>query len=155
MSVLSDLLKLLRASYDPTNGAFKLVQVAGGRGGAIAATTVSTITTAGVVTYTAAQLQGRLILRDPNGAGRSDVSPTAANIVAGISGAYAGASYRFSIRNTADAAETITLTAGTGVTLNGTMTIAQNNTREFIVVLDAIAPGSEAVTIYALPTGTH
>lgn len=150
-----DILKMLRSAYDPTNRAFRLLTVAGGRGGPISAASVSTITTAGVVTYTAAQLQGQLIRRDPNGAGRSDVSPTAAQIVAAISGAYVGASYEFRIRNTADAAETITLTAGTGVTLDGTMTIAQNNTRSFLVVVDAIAPGSEAVTIYALPTGTH
>src|SRR5690242_21789308 len=86
--------------------------------------TVTTDTTAGALTYTAAMLLGGMILRDPNGAGRSDVTPTAAQILAALEGkAQIGQGFRFTIRNTADAAETITLTAGTGVTLSGTMTI--------------------------------
>jgi hypothetical protein len=114
---------------------------------------VSTKNTAGVVTYTAAELIGGLILRDPNGAGRSDVTPTATQIVAAIPCASAGDTFEFDIRNTADANETITLTAGTDVTLSGTMTIAQNNTKRFkVVVTDATTP---AVTIYAIGTFVH
>lgn len=119
---------------------------------AVGSTTASTITTAGVVTYTAAQLLGGLILRDPAGAGRNDVSPTAALIVAAISGATVGQSFDFIIRNDADAAETITLTAGAGVTLSGTMTIAQNNIKRFRAVLTNVTSSSEAVTIYSLGT---
>lgn len=117
--------------------------------------TVTTSTTAGAVTYTAAQLVGGLILRDPAGAGRSDVTPTAAAIVAAISGAVVGSSFEFTIRNTADDAETITLTAGSGITLSGTMTIAQNNSKRFLAVCTNVTSSSEAVTIYSLGTVVH
>jgi hypothetical protein len=116
------------------------------------AITVTTKTTAGAVTYTAAELIGGLILRDPAGASRSDVSPTAALIVAGIAGAIVGSSFEFTIRNDADAAETITLTAGEGVTLSGTMTIAQSNSKRFLAVCTNVGSGTEAVTIYSLGT---
>ncbi|MCE5335248.1 MAG: hypothetical protein LLG06_11755 [Desulfobacteraceae bacterium] len=118
-------------------------------------TTVTTDATAGARTYTAAELIGGLILRDPAGGARNDVTPTAAAIVAGIAGAVIGSSFEFTIRNTADAAETITLTAGSGVTLSGTMTIAQLNTKRFLAVCTAVASGSEAVTIYSLGTVVH
>jgi hypothetical protein len=118
-------------------------------------TTVTTKTTAGAATYTAAELIGGLILRDPNGDNRSDVTPTAALIVAGFAGGIVGSSFEFTIRNDANAAETITLTAGAGVTLSGTMTIAQNNSKRFLCRLDNIGSGTEAVTIYSLGTVVH
>ncbi len=123
--------------------------------------TVLTDSTAGVLTYTAANLLGGLILRDPNGAGRSDVTPTAAQIVSALldNGAHrrhlAGAFFEFVIRNTADGAETITVTAGSGVTLSGTMTIAQNNSKIFMVRIDDATAGAEAVTIYSVGTLVH
>ncbi len=118
-------------------------------------TTVTTDATAGARTYTAAELIGALILRDPTGGNRSDVTPTAALIVAGFAGGIVGSSFEFTIRNTADAAETITVTAGAGVTLSGTMTIAQNNSKRFLCRLDDIGSGTEAVTIYSLGTVVH
>ncbi len=118
--------------------------------------TALTDATAGAKTYTAANLIGGLILRDPNGDNRADVTPTAAQIVAGFAGGIVGSSFEFTIRNTANAAETITLTAGDGgVTLSGTMTIAQNNSKRFLCVLDNIGGGTEAVTIYSLGTVVH
>ena len=114
--------------------------------------TVTTDTTAGALTYTAAMLKGGIILRDPNGAGRSDVTPTAALLVAALPSAVVGTGLRFTIRNTADAAETITVTAGTGATLSGTMTIAQNNSKDFLAVLTNVTSGAEAYTLYSLGT---
>jgi hypothetical protein len=111
-------------------------------------TTVTTEVTAGPATYTAAGLLGGLILRDPTGASRSDVSPTAALIVAAISNAIVGSSFEFTIKNTADAAEIITLTAGVGVSLVGTMAIARYHSRRFLAVCTAVGSGAEAVTIY-------
>lgn len=116
---------------------------------------VTTKTTAGAVTYSAAELIGGLILRDPAGASRSDVTPTAAAIVAGITGCVVGSGFEFTIRNDADAAETITLTAGSGITLSGTMTIAQNYSKRFIAVVTNIGSGTEAVTVYSLGTVVH
>src|SRR5690606_36260088 len=98
-------------------------------------TTVTTDATAGANTYTAAELLGGLILRDPAGEGRSDVTPTATQIVAAIPDCKVGDSFEFTIRNTADGNETITITAGAGVTLSGTMTIAQNNSKRFLAVV--------------------
>ena len=118
-------------------------------------TTVTTDNTVGVRTYTGAEYIGGLILRDPNGASRSDINPSAAAIVAAFAGGIVGSSFKFVIRNTADAAEVITLTAGAGVTLSGTMTIAQNNSKEFLCRLDNVGSGTEAVTIYSIGTFVH
>lgn len=114
-------------------------------------TTVTTEATADVHTYTAAELLGGLILRDPNGGARSDPTDTAANIIAAMVQAGVGDSFEFTIRNAADAAETITVTAGTGVTLSGTMTITQNNSKRFLCVVTA----ATTVTIYSLGTVVH
>jgi hypothetical protein len=115
-------------------------------------TTTTTITTAGAETLTAAQLIGGLILRDPAGGARTDTTDTAANVVAAISEAVVGSSFEVIIRNDADAAETITIAGGSGVTTSGTMTIAQNNIKRFRVVLTNVTAASEAATIYSLGT---
>jgi hypothetical protein len=113
-------------------------------------TTVSTIATAGAVSYTADQLIGGLILRDPNGAARADLVPTAALLVAALPGAFIGQSVEFVIRNTADAAETITVTTATGATLSGTMTIAQSASRRFLAVLTNVTAGAHAYSVYSV-----
>jgi hypothetical protein len=115
---------------------------------------VSTLSPAAAHTYTTDEILGGLILRDTNGAGRTDVLPTAALLVAAIQGAMVGTSFEFHIRNTADAAETLTISAGTGGTTSGTMTIAQNNAKTFRVVLTNVGIGSEAYTVYSLGTVT-
>lgn len=113
---------------------------------------VSTITTAGAATYTAAQLLGGLILRDPAGAGRSDVLPDAADIIAALNNPTTGASFEFTIRNTADANETITVTDDdSNLTLSGTMTIAQNHSKRFLFVVDT----PTTATVYSLGTIVH
>jgi hypothetical protein len=116
-------------------------------------TTVTTISTAGAVTFSAAEIVGGLILRDPNGAGRADLVPTAANLYAELGSPLkvTGLSIDFTIRNTADAAETITLTTNTGMTMSGTMTIAQSNSKTFRIVF---ATASTA-TVYSLGTVVH
>lgn len=117
--------------------------------------TVTTEATVGAVTYTAAQIVGGVILRDPAGAGRSDVTPTAALLLAALPGAQVGQAFEFTIRNTADAAETITVTAGTGTTISGTATIAQNNSKRFMVVFTNVTGAAEAYTLYSLGTTVH
>lgn len=113
---------------------------------------VTTIATVGAVTYTSSEVMGGLILRDPAGAARADLIATAANLRSILSGPIVGSSFEFTIRNTADAAETITLTTNTGITLSGTMTIAQNNTKRFLVVFTNVGAGTEAATVYSLGT---
>ena len=110
--------------------------------------------TASDVTYTAAQLKGGIILRDPNGAARADLFPTAAALVAAFPSCPVGTSFEIVIRNTADAAETITMTTNTGLTLSGTMTIAQNNQRRFLIRLTNVTSASEAATIYSVGGAT-
>jgi hypothetical protein len=111
----------------------------------------STIVTAGAGTYTAAQLLGGIILRDPTGAARTDTMSTAALLVAAMPGVQIGSSFVFTVRNTADAAETITVAAGTGGTTSGTMTIAQTYGKSFLVVITAVA-GTPTYTVYSLGT---
>ncbi len=114
----------------------------------------STVTTAGAATYTAGNLLNVLILRDPSGASRTDVLPTAALLVAAMPFPVVGTSFVFTIRNDADAAETITVSAGTGgtVTGGGTMTIAQSNMKSFLLRITSTTSGSEAYIVYSLGT---
>jgi len=109
---------------------------------------VPTIATAAEVTYTPDQILQRFILRDTAGAARADLLPTAAAMILAMNKPAIGASFEFVIRNTASAANSITVTTNTGLTLSGTMTIAQNNSRRFKLVVT----GSAAVTIYSLGT---
>lgn len=100
------------------------VTVTGKRKNAPSATPAN-ITTAGAETLTAANLATGVITRDPNGTGRTDTTDTAANLIA-EAGLNLSADYQEReclIVNRADAAETITLAGGTGVTLKGTITI--------------------------------
>lgn len=115
--------------------------------------TVTTISTAAAVTYTAGQVIGGLILRNTNGLGRADLMPTAAALYAllGSPVKVTDLSFDFTIRNTAGAAETITLTTNTGLTLSGTMTIAQSNSKTFRVVFSS----ATAATVYSLGTVVH
>ena len=71
---------------------------------------------------------------------------TAANIIAAVPGWQVGQAYVLKIRNSSGSANTATITAGTGVTLTGTMTIAQFVQREFIVTYTAAG----AVTIQSV-----
>lgn len=110
-----------------------------------------TKTTASAVTYTALEFTSGLILRDPNGSGRTDVTPTASQLYTELGDPEVGSTFELVIRNTADAAETITMSAGTGVTISGTATIAQNNTKRFLAVFTS----KSAVTLYSVGTFVH
>ena len=108
---------------------------------------VTTDVTAGANIWSAAEMIGGILLRDPTGADRSDVTATGAAIIAALGSAgAAGHAFEFYIRNTADADETITLTAGVNVTLTGNMTIAWGMSRRFL----CLVTGAATVTIYDL-----
>jgi len=111
------------------------------------------IATADAVTFTPAQILNGLTLRDPNGSNRADLLPTAAAIVAAIPNAVVGSVFEFTIINEADAAETITVTTNTNLTLSGTMTIAQNNQRRFRAQITAI--GTPAVRVTSIGTSAN
>jgi hypothetical protein len=119
-------------------------------------TTVTTVTTTGAVTITAAQVLGGMYMRDPNGAPRTDTLPTAALLVAAVREALGGAvspkdgmTLHFFVRNNADASELLTIAVGTGGTANGTMTIAQNSKRDFRIRITSFTLGSEAYVCYS------
>lgn len=114
----------------------------------------ASINTAGAVTYTAAQMLGGIIVRDPNGAGRTDVLPTAALLVAAIPGAAVGDIIKTQIINGADAAEVLTLSAGAGGAFDANQTaasqvIGQNNSKTITIRLTNVTPASEAYVVYA------
>ncbi len=114
----------------------------------VAAPPVTVKSTAAAVTYTPAEIVNRpdrgagvaIINRDPNGSARTDIFPTAALLKAYLDPGVQGAlplhfQFEVMIVNTADASETITMSAGTGGTTVGTMTIAQSASKRFIFVV--------------------
>lgn len=106
-------------------------------------------------TYTAGAVLGGVIWRDPGGSSGIDTTPSAAEIVAAMTNPKTNNSFRLVIQNLADGPETITLAAGTGVTLYGTMTIPQNFSREFIVLVEGELEGSEAVSFLSIGSSQH
>src|SRR5574343_568553 len=108
---------------------------------------VTSDATAGAYTYLAAGMKLGLYLRDPAGASRSDVTDTAANIIAAIPESATGSFIDFAVVNVADAEETVTLTAGAGVTLEPTVpTIARYQAGHF----RAVKTGAATVTVYQM-----
>lgn len=117
---------------------------------------VQTITAAAAHTYTTDEILSGLILRDTNGASRTDTLPTAADLVAAVQGAMVNHAFEVEIRNNADAsAETLTIAAGAGGSTSGTMTVADGATKRFAIVFTNVTLGSEAYTIYSLGTKTY
>ena len=105
----------------------------------------------------AAQSVNSLVVMTP-GAGRNVTTATAAAIVAELgSGVRIGTTFSITLRNQAAATHAMTLVGGTGVTLDAdnTNTAAAASTRQFIGRVTGVASGSEAVTVYSLPSGTH
>lgn len=125
------------------SGAIKNLQ-----SGTYPASTVAISNAAGV-TWTAAQTLGGTILRS-GAAAVSDTTPTAAALVALFTGVSAGATRLLRVRN--NNSGTLTIVAGSGVTLEGTTTIAAANTREYAIRFTAVASGSEAVTLSGMFT---
>lgn len=101
------------------------------------------------LTFTPAQVSGGLICLDPEGA-MSATMPSAAELWKAL-GSKAGQSAVVWVKNEADASETITVVAGSGLTMQGTLTIAQNNLRGFIIVLES----ETAATAYNLGTRAY
>lgn len=106
--------------------------------------------TASGVTYSATQFCGTLINRSGPGLGFSDTTPTAAQIVAAIPGCEVGTGYEITIRNSAGF--TLTMLAGSGVTLSGTTTVATVSARRYQVEVTNVDSGTEAVTVTGLYT---
>lgn len=111
-----------------------------------------TYSTAGAVTLTTDQVLGGLLLRDGNAGARTDTLPDAGPLVEAIQGCMVGTSFTFTLRNTSGTAIAITIAVGAGGTASGTMTVAQSNSKSFMVVFTNVTNGSEAYTCYSLGT---
>ena len=97
------------------------------------AVTVSVIAEAGDQQYTAAQIMGGMVEHDPSGGAVAAKMPTAAELMAAFNGPVVGSSKDFILKNTADAAEAITITSADAklvLTSGDTWTIAQNKLRK-------------------------
>lgn len=77
-------------------------------------------------------------------------TPTAAALIAQAGNAPVGSSWRVRIMNTSGGNFAWTMVGGTGVTVNGTATIAQNAWRDFQVTVGA----SSTITMQAIGGGT-
>lgn len=108
------------------------------------------INTAGAGTITAAHVLTGIIARDPNGGNRTDTLPTAATLVAAMDGAEVGDVIDVLYANTADAAETITLAAGTGGTVGNTkVTTAFGQNTALSLKFRITDVATPAYTVYA------
>ncbi|MGR3910008.1 hypothetical protein Q3A80_23485 [Burkholderia sp. SR8] len=110
-------------------------------------------------TLAAAQIAGAaqnfLNLTGTLAAGANAQLPTAAALIAAlpqvVQGAAVGLSFQLRIINSSSGAFAWTVTTNTGWTLGGTMTIAQNTWRDFIVTITS----STTATLQAVGTGTQ
>ncbi len=92
-------------------------------------------------------LQYSLIRFDPDGAGRTVNLPAAADLV--TAGLEAGDFIDFVLENTADAAETLTMGANTGTTIDtGSPNLAQNKNAFIRIVVTVSTSGSEAARAF-------
>ena len=115
--------------------------------------TPASYATAGAQTYTAADVLSGVIVRDCAGAGRTDVLPTAALLVAAMTAPKVGDVVRCLIVNGSDAAEAITLNAGSGGGYDTNQTaasrvIGQNTSKTVTIRLTNVTSGAEAYVAY-------
>lgn len=101
-------------------------------------------------TLTAAQSYNTIIRGVPTAAA-TYTTATAAAIVAAIGGDCAvGTAFKLVVLNASAGAYTITVAGGSGVTVSGVATVAQNAAKEFIGRVSNVTAGSEAITLYGL-----
>ena len=118
--------------------------------------TVTTDTTNGVDTYTAAEMYGGMIIRSGMTAGaKTDVTATAAALVAVIPGAVIGSWFDFYVSNR-DNDQNIIVDGGSNVTTSpADTTIPFGETAHFLVLCTNVTASSEAVTLHCMSVGPH
>lgn len=129
---------------------------AGGGGGAVVegTPTPTSLLGAGAIALTTDQVKSGIIVIDCGGAGRTVTFPDADDLVAAVPGAEVGDTIEVYIVNGSDAAETITLAAGTGGGFDANQTAAsrvipQNTSKPVRVRLTNVTAAAEAYVIYA------
>jgi len=101
-------------------------------------------------TLTTAEILGGFIDGTPVSAATYTL-PTGTLMAAALNQAGIGNAIEFTIKNSAAAADAITVAAGEGGTTKGTMTIAQNNSKRFLLIMTAAA----TYDVYSLGTVVH
>lgn len=99
-----------------------------------------------------AALMVNAIYRISGGSTFAFTTDTAANIVAAIPNCQVGSAFSLEIIN--NNSGTMTITAGSGVTLVGTTTALTGTTRFYRGIVTNATAGAEAVSLYGLMTGT-
>lgn len=111
----------------------------------------TTVDTADNVTYSTAQFLSGIILRGSMSTGRTDTTPTAAQIVAAFPSAVVGSCAKLTIvngeTNSGNFSNTVTLSAGTGVSLVSVSSIQAAGATTFIIICTNVTGSSEAVRI--------
>jgi len=101
-------------------------------------------------TLTAANSYNTIIRGVPTAAA-TYTTATAAAIVAAIGGDCAvGTTFMLVVLNASAGANTITIAGGTGGTVSGVATVAQNASKVFLGRVTGVTAGSEAITLYGL-----
>jgi predicted RecA/RadA family phage recombinase len=118
---------------------------------ALLAARFTSINVAGPATFSIGDITGAayVSLTSTNAAPGTLTTRTATQMFADMPGAAVNLSYRLRITNTG--AGTLTVAAGTGVTLTGTMTVPANTTRDFVVTFNSVT----TLTIQTDGTGTY
>jgi predicted RecA/RadA family phage recombinase len=116
--------------------------------------TPSSVATAGAGTITAAMVLSKIYVRDCAGGSRTDTLDTAANIVAAVPNAKVGDVLDLLVINGSDAAEVITLAAGSGGAFDANQTassrvVPQNASKLVKIRLTNVTASSEAYVVYA------
>lgn len=110
---------------------------------------VTEATATDTATLTAADILEGIVRGTPVSAATYTL-PTAALLVAAISDAAVGDSFEFVVLNEGADTDAITLEAGAGGTDYGTLTVAQNVARKFMVYLTNVTASSEAYVLVGL-----
>lgn len=146
----------LPSGLNPQTEAITITQLQQSVGGDAAFSTAANTT---AFTATVAQVTGNGIagfdvftLTGTLGAGANLTTPTAAAWIAALPMLKSGTSYTLRIVNSSSGAFAWTVVGGTGVTVTGTATIAQNTFRDFVVTVNSSAG---TVTMQNVGSGTN
>jgi predicted RecA/RadA family phage recombinase len=129
---------------------------AGGGGGVVVegSPTPTSLLGAGAIALTTDQVKSGILVIDCGGAGRTVTFPDADDLVAAVPGAEVGDVIKLYVVNGSDAAETITLAAGTGGGFDANQTAAsrvipQNTSKLVHARLTNVTAAAEAYVLYA------
>ena len=139
-------------TFVPTTNTTGAVKTAGPvfSAGLVLSGPTSANTTAGNAALTVANMLCNVLLRSGSTT-PTDTTPTAAAIIAGLSGAQANTGWYWTVRNAGTGTQTLGQ-AATGITWASaqTNTVATVSGHVFYIYLTNVTPGSEAITIYSI-----